>query len=284
MGRPFDGSYIAEFYDCYAEAEWDRHERSAAHRVALAVHCAFLRDHVQPGDLVLEAGAGAGRFTIELARLGARVHVGDLSPVQVELNRRHVDDAGVSASVVGRDVLDICNLSRVDDGTFDAVVCYGGPLSYVRELADKALAELVRVAKPGGWVLISVMSTLGTMRTFLPALTEEGRRFGLAHNERIFRTGELDRETNNGHELKMYRWSELGDLCQRHGELVSGAAANFLAASHDPAPFDALSEEEWDQLVSFELRLCREPGVLDAGTHILAAIRTPARTSVPPGT
>src|SRR3954463_4298342 len=79
MGRPFDGAYMAAFYDRYGEAEWDRHERSAAHRAAFAVHCAFLRDHVQPRDLVLEAGAGAGRFTIELARLGARVHVGDLS-------------------------------------------------------------------------------------------------------------------------------------------------------------------------------------------------------------
>jgi len=128
-------------------------------------------------------------------------------------------------------------------------------------------------------LVISVMSTLGTMRTFLPALTDEGRRLGLSHNEHIFTTGELDRETNNGHEMKMYRWSELSALCKRHGELVAGAAANFLAASHDPAPFEALSEEEWDQLVSFELRLCREPGVLDAGTHILAAIRTPAPVS-----
>ena len=82
--------------------------------------------------------------------------------MQVELNRQHVDDAGASASVVGRDVLDICDLSRFEDGTFDTVVCYGGPLNYVRELADEALGELVRVTKPGGYVLMSVMSTLGT--------------------------------------------------------------------------------------------------------------------------
>jgi SAM-dependent methyltransferase len=279
MGRPFDPVYLAAFYDRYGEAEWDRHERSAARRVAWAVHCAFLRDYVQAGDLVLEAGAGAGRYTIELARLGAKVHVGDLSPVQVALNKAHVDDAGVSSSVVGRDVLDICDLSRFGAGTFDTVVCYGGPLSYVRELADQALAELVRVTKPGGHVLISLMSTLGTMRTFLPGLVDEGRQFGPQHKERIFRTGELDRETNTGHEMKMYRWSELADLCQGHGEVVAAAAANYLTASHDEALFDALSEEEWDQIVSFELRLCREPGVLDAGTHLLAAIRTAASVS-----
>lgn len=72
----------------------------------------------------------------------------------------------------------------------------------------------------------------------------------------------------------MYRWRELAELCRRHGDLVDGAAANFLSASHHPVFFDGLSAEEWDQIVSFELRLCREPGVLDAGHHILAAIRT----------
>jgi SAM-dependent methyltransferase len=276
MGRPFDAVYMAGFYDRYGDGEWDRHARSAAHRVAFAVHRAFLRDYVQPGDLVLEAGAGAGRFTVELARLGARIHVGDLSPVQIDLNRQHVDEAGVSESVVGCEVLDICDLAKFEDGTFDAVVCYGGPLSYVRELADQALGELVRVTKPGGHVLISVMSTLGTMRTFLPALTEEGRQFGHTHTERVFTTGELERETNNGHELKMYRWSELAALCERHGELIAAAAANFLTATHDTATFEGLTGEEWDQIVSFELRLCREPGVLDSGTHIVAAIRTPA--------
>ncbi len=274
MARTFDRDYMAAFYDRYGEREWDRHEASPERRVAFAVHCAFLRDHLRPGDLVLEAGAGAGRFTIELARLGARIHVGDVSPVQVELNRQHVDAAGVSSSVVGRDVLDICDLSSFADGSFDAVVCYGGPLSYVRDQADQALAELVRVTRPAGHVLLSVMSTLGTMRTFLPGLVDENRRFGLPHSERIFCTGELDRETNTGHEMKMYRWRELAELCRRHGELVAGAAANFLTASHDPVLFEGLSAEEWDQILSFELRLCREPGVLDAGTHLLAAIRT----------
>jgi hypothetical protein len=48
MSRPFDAAYMAAFYDRYGEAEWERHERSAAHRVAFAVHCAFLRDHVRP--------------------------------------------------------------------------------------------------------------------------------------------------------------------------------------------------------------------------------------------
>jgi SAM-dependent methyltransferase len=271
--RAFDPEYMAAYFDRYGEAEWARHERSPSARVAFAVHCAFLGDHVRPGDLVLEAGAGAGRYTVELARLGARVHVGDLSPVQLELNAQHVAEAGVASSVVGRDLLDVCDLSRFDDGTFDTVVCYGGPLSYVRQSADRALGELVRVTRPRGTVVLSVMSALGSLRTFLPGFLDEGRRYGPEHCERLFATGELERETNNGHEMKMYRWSEFDGLCRRHGDLVDRATANFLTASPDPTPFDTMTDDEWAEFVSFELRLCREPGVLDGGTHLLVALR-----------
>jgi hypothetical protein len=120
------------------------------------------------------------------------------------------------------------------------------------------------------------MSTLGTMRTFLPSVLDEGRQFGPTHTERIFLTGELDRETNNGHEMKMYRWSEFRELCERHGEVVAVATSNFLTASHDASLFQNLSPAEWDQLVSLELRLCREPGVIDSGTHFLTALQAPA--------
>ena len=50
---------------------------------------------------------------------------------------------------------------------FDAVVCYGGPLSYVMERSDDAFAELLRVTRPDGYVLASVMSLAGAARIFL---------------------------------------------------------------------------------------------------------------------
>lgn len=118
------------------------------------------------------------------------------------------------------------------------------------------------------------MSTLGAFRAFLPGVIDERRRFGPEHSERILTTGRLDRDTNAGHELLMFRWAELVELCAGHGEIVVAAAANFLTAGVAES-LDGLSEEEWEQVVSWELRTCREPGVLDAGTHILAAILVP---------
>ncbi|WP_214403791.1 class I SAM-dependent methyltransferase [Pseudonocardia lacus] len=277
MAGAFDPQYMAAFFDDYGDQEWTRHDTPHG-RASVAVHVDLLAEYVRPGDLVLDAGAGPGRLTVELARLGARVHVGDLSPGQLEANRRRVGEAGREDAVVAREVLDICDLGHLPDASFDVVVCVGGPLSYVRDRADDALAELVRVTRPGGHVLVGVMSTVGTLRAFLPGVVEERRRHGAAYVEGVMASGDLDREPN-GQEMHMFRWAELERLCAAHGEVVAGAAANFLTANPDPDFYAGLTDDEWEVLLAWERRLCREPGVRDGGTHMVAVVRRPAAGS-----
>lgn len=274
MAGTFDADHVASFFDAYGEREWDRHDASAGARVSFELHCDLLREHVRSGDLVLEAGAGPGRFTIELARLGARVHVGDLSEGQLALNAERVAAAGCEGAVVARERLDVCDLAPLEDGAFDAVVCFGGPLSYVRDRAAEALAELVRVTRSGGHVLLGVMSLAGATRAFLTGVLEEQRRFGAGHVERVLATGDLDRATNQGHELHLFTSAELRALVGVHGEVVAASAANFLTATPGGTA-DEVDGAERDALLAWERRLCREPGVLDGGTHLLMALRVP---------
>ena len=238
------------------------------------VHRAYLAEFVRAGDRVLDAGAGPGRFTIELAALGARVHVGDLSPVQLGLNAERVAAAGCEDAVEARTLLDICDLSMFDDGSFDVVVCFGGPLSYALDRAPVAVRELCRVTRPGGHVLVSVMSALGALRRFLPAVLEISRRFGPERNDELVRTGDLARDINDGHECHMYRWSELRTLLEPHGEIVSASAANLVTAQPDDV-LDTATPAEREQILRWELELCREPGTLDGGSHILSVLRIP---------
>ena len=274
MGLPHDPEYTAQHYDRYAEQEWDRHDASWAARTSFAVHCRYLSEYVAPGQSVLEVGAGPGRFTIELAKVGARVQVAELSPVQLELNSARVREAGWEHAVDGRVLADICDLSMFADGDFQTVVAFGGPLSYAMDQGERALSELCRVTRPGGHVLVSVMSSAGAIRAFLPQLLDEGRAFGPQHGDSILRTGDLARATNNGHECHMYRWAELARLLEGHGEIVGASAANFITTRDDEA-LDAATDAERDQVLRWEMELCREPGALDGGTHILAVLRTP---------
>ena len=232
------------------------------------MHLDHLRRFVRRGDRVLDVGAGPGRFTIELARLGAEVVVADISPGQLELNRQRVAAAGVEDRVVERVVADVIDLTRWDDASFDAAICFGGPLSYVVDQGDQGVAELVRVTKPGGHVLLSVMSLVGTVLHYLPILLDLVRRDGAPKNEEIVRTGFLPDEPDYGHlAMKCYRWSELEQLLSRRGTILAAAAAGLLPAEQAREP------EVREFLSRVELELASEPGALSCGEHILAVLR-----------
>jgi SAM-dependent methyltransferase len=175
MSETYDREIIRGYFDALADEEWARLEANAEGRVSFYLHRSYLREFIAAGAEVLEVGAGPGRFTLELAALGARVTVGDVSRVQLELNRARVAEAGCEAAVVARKVLDIVDLSDLTSEQFDAVVAYGGPLSYVMERADEALAELLRVTKRGGYLLLSVMSLVGATRKFSASVIKWAR-------------------------------------------------------------------------------------------------------------
>ena len=262
-GVPYDADFIARFYDEYGEREWGRFDLTPMDRVGLEVHLRLLRAHIRPGMRVLDAGAGPGRFSLELAALGATVVAGDISPRQLELHAEKT--ASVESSISARELLDIVDLSRFDDASFDAVVCFGGPLSYVLGEADRALAELLRVTKPGGPVFLTVMSLLGSARAFFHSWPEMIERFGWQRAVLdIFATRDLEPDVNDGHVCRLYRWSDLEALLKRHPcRVLATSAANFLSVGN----------EHWDdRFLEIEIEVCRQPGALDGGTHIVAVV------------
>lgn len=270
----YDAAHIASFFDTYGEREWNRFDPEPLDKVNLHIHQHYLGRFVKPHMHVLDAGAGPGRFTIELAQLGAKVTALDISAGQLAQHRRRLEEAGLEHAVASRHQGDVTDLSRFDDASFDAAVCYGGPISYAMDQADDAVAELLRVTKPSGYVLLSVMSKVGATRIFLPGVLEL-----YAQNpdgvENVMTTGVLPKSLNNGHAMKMYSWAELETLLARHsGEIVAASAANHLSTTHSEAVLEASRDPElWGRLLEWELSLCAEPGNLDGGTHILSVLR-----------
>jgi len=97
------------------------------------------------GELILEAGSGAGRFTEVLARTGARLFTFDCTEA-IDANRLSNPDA-VNVDFAQADILRM----PFRDCTFDRVVCLG-VLQHTPAARD-ALAALVRVLKPGGYLV-----------------------------------------------------------------------------------------------------------------------------------
>ena len=108
------------------------------------------RAGLRPGMRFLDVAAGSGALSIPAARLGARVVATDLSPAMLALLEQRARDEGLS---IETRVMDGHAL-ELEDGSFDMAGSQFGVMLF--EDMPKGIAELARVVRPGGRVLMNV--------------------------------------------------------------------------------------------------------------------------------
>ena len=146
------------------------------------------------GEKVLDVGCGTGSLTFaltEFADLG-EISAIDYSPVFVEAANRRNSDPRIKIQQA-----DACALP-FEDGTFDRALALL-VLHFVPE-ADKAVAEMRRVVRPGGVVAAVVWDHLGGMPGMrmiidtVAALSESGRQLrGRCCFQPMMQPGEMKR-------------------------------------------------------------------------------------------
>ncbi|NLE80120.1 MAG: methyltransferase domain-containing protein [Rhodococcus sp.] len=104
---------------------------------------------LQPGMRLVDVAAGTGALSFPAARTGAHVVATDISPVMIDLLNDRARAEGL-ANVEGR-AMDGTALDLEAD-TFDVAVSVNG-VSLFPDLPT-SLAEMVRVTKPGGRVVL----------------------------------------------------------------------------------------------------------------------------------
>lgn len=104
---------------------------------------------------VLEVGCGAGSITIPLAKRGYSVNAVDTVEGMLELSRHAADEAGLSANVETTSA-DICQLTF--RSRLFALVVVVGVFTWL-EQPRKALMELYRVTKPGGYIILTATNS-----------------------------------------------------------------------------------------------------------------------------
>ncbi len=139
-------STVADLFDAMADA-YDELEPWYEHLYAV-LHAILRREiGVAPaaGGRALDAGCGTGFQATLLAELGWRSHGVDIAGGLLTVARRRLSDTAlVRGTVEALPYADAC---------FDVVVCCGSTLSFVDD-PEHALAEIARVLRPGGRVLL----------------------------------------------------------------------------------------------------------------------------------
>jgi demethylmenaquinone methyltransferase/2-methoxy-6-polyprenyl-1,4-benzoquinol methylase len=117
---------------------------------------------VAAGERALDCCTGTGDLALDLAQrtAGGEVVGLDASPRMLELARRKAERAGARATFVEGDA---CALPFPDDAFDAATVAFGA-----RNLPDldRGLAEMVRVVRPGGRVVVLEITTPRHLRAF----------------------------------------------------------------------------------------------------------------------
>ncbi len=102
--------------------------------------------------VILEVGAGTGRYSVTLARQGLRVTAVELIPRNLDILRSKLDGTEPITVLQGNAM----DLSVLPDAVFDLTMLLGPMYHlYTREDKLQALAEAVRVTKPGGRILVA---------------------------------------------------------------------------------------------------------------------------------
>lgn len=100
---------------------------------------------------ILEVGCGAGSTSIALAQRGLLVTATDRVPDMTELTYRLAEEKGVTGNIS----LSVADVDKLEFGAdaFDAVLAIG-VLCWL-DSYEQALFEMVRVLRPGGYLLVS---------------------------------------------------------------------------------------------------------------------------------
>lgn len=259
---------VAEAYNRDPEREWHRLVKDSYHSLEFLVTMHYLRKHLPPKGRVLDAGGGPGRYALELCRAGYDVVLLDLSSELISLAREKfsTEPEVVKERLLEFVVGDIRNLSRFETGGFDAVLCLG-PLTHISDEAERqqAMAELVRVAKPGAVVCISVVGHLAALRTILAKCRDE---LGTVAFETMVAQGD---SLVGGVWWHFFRADELKQ-CAEECELKTLEMVGCEGLSTGLAEAtNAIGQDEakWQAWLDVVLRTSTEPAVVDMAGHIL---------------
>ena len=264
---------VKKVYSGNVNYEWNRLTQDAFHRLEYDTTWRFLKQYLPAKGLVLDAGGGPGRYTIELARLGYDVVLLDLVAEHLEIARKEIAKAGVGERV--RDIIEgsITDLSRFGSNSFDAVLCLGGPLSHVQPESErrKAVSELIRVAKKDAPVFASVIGKYGVLLA-----TPDGWPQELLNREQfhtLIATGDDYQWMRSGYchyftsmELKELFHKDNLDILQMiglEGVNSSRRVTNEFAEKHP---------EAWKNWVGIHNEICTEPFVVDASSHMMIIV------------
>lgn len=265
---------VRDFYNNYGIREWNRLEENAYSRINFLLHMHFIEKSLHKGMKILDAGCGAGRYSIEFAKRGCRVTLFDISDEQLRIAKEKIDEAKVTDNIDGIFQGDIRDLSQFENEQFDMVVCYGAPLSYILEDREKVILEFARVLSKNGSLFVSVNNKWGILKMLLgnkyPDFFSNPEYWYI---DQVIKTGDLPKhEKVNQPARHFFEAEELNNLLMenRFDKIVLGGSPCFSCGNLQAVEELAKDEKAFNTILQIEIETYKKATMVDNGEFLLA--------------
>ncbi len=259
---------IEEFYNKFNE---DKRLKTRHGKVEYRITMNYIEkylDAITP-KTVADIGAGAGAYTVSLLDRVDNVIAIDLVKYNLGRLRQNVNkqmpEFEERLTCYKRDAR---KLRAIDDKCSDMTLLLG-PMYHLDNTIDrqKALKEAIRITKPGGVIFVAyIMNEYGILM------------HGFSEHTILddINNGNVDKSFHVNNEDKIYSFVRLEDIDEVNKNMPVKREVIFSpdgAANHFRTMLNALSEEEFDAFIQYQLSVCERSDLLGASAHTVDILR-----------
>lgn len=250
---------LEEYYNKFNE---EKRLNSRHGQIEYRISMKYIHQYLKPGDCILDVGAGTGRYSIPLFEEGYDVTAIELVQHNLGiLKQKNPDIKAFKGNAL--------KLRRIPDESMDAVILFG-PMYHLHGTENKlqALSEVKRVLKPGGYVFIAYIMNEYAVLTYA---------FKERHILENLQDGKMDQTFHiRPAQNDLYDFVRLEDIEELKEK--SGMERMVIFSPDGPAnhmrPFiNALSDEEFEWFVKYQMSVCERQDLLGASAHIVDILR-----------
>lgn len=261
---------IINFYSAFDE--WGRLDREP---VEFMINLHFIKEFLPQEGLILDNGAGPGKYSIQLAKSGYNVVLTDLTPKLVDLAQEKAKEQELEDKFQGFHIADARDLNMFEDEQFDGALMLG-PLYHLQSEEDriKAITELHRVTKKDGIVFVAFMSRIRHLTTSLMWPEHWKPNHTLEGINNFTATG-LFNHSDEGRFTGAYYFDieDINPFMNNHGfESLKLIASGSIAGGMKTEQWDywqSRGKEEYEGILQVVMKAAENPYILGASSHLL---------------
>ena len=254
-------------YSDKIELEWERLLATPFTRIEYLITKYCLEKYLPTSGSILDAGSGPGRYSIQLANQAYSVFMFDLVMDMLCFGKQKAAQFGTG------DPLSMTNGNLVAlpyaDASFDAVISLGAPISHIPDnaLHGAVIAELARVLKPGGILLVTGLQKMACYRGMVFWNIQE-----------FITSSPQDSIIDGTHVWYLFSPDELQSRVRDAGLTIADTVGCQGLGCYLPLENLEIVEadpERWPIWATLLLETCNEPSILGISNHLLVVARKP---------